>query len=199
MQMQYKLFYTVFLLSVTFLPICAAQAQIQEKLPTIEGAYLGVFTISDTVIQIHDYYYVKESNDWQRLTTILVSNREFSLSEVNKTKTIQVHESDIYVIDFFYTRRVILPMFRTILNDSLFRHLYDNSDFVPEPNEQNIVERCENRSNTEFIRFRLNEMKLAIFEVDYDSLNHYLTFSRYINSESKTVKIGFPIGDDIIE
>lgn len=199
MKMQYRLFCSAIFLSITILPICCTRAQIQEKLPDLNGVYIGVSTFSDTAIQIHDYYNVKESNDWQRLTTILVSNREVSRSEVNKTKIIQVHESDIYVIDFFYTRRVILPMFRAILNDSLFSYLYDNSDFVPEPNEQDIIERWENRSNTEFIRFRLNEMKLAIFEVDYDSLNQYLTFSRYINSESKTVKIGFPIGDDIIE
>jgi len=199
MKMQHIFFCLAILLSITILPICCTQAQKQEKLPDLNGVYIGVSTFSDTVIQIHDYYYVKESNDWQRLTTILVSNREFSLSAVNKTKTIQVHESDIYVIDFFYTRRVILPIFRAILNDSLFRYLYDNSDFVPEPNKQDVIERWENRKNTEFMRFRLNEMKLAIFEVDYDSLNHYLTFSRYINSESKTVKIGFPIGDDFIE
>jgi hypothetical protein len=199
MKMQHIFFCLAILLSITILPICCTQAQKQEKLPDLNGVYIGVSTFSDTVIQIHDYYYVKESNDWQRLTTILVSNREFSLSAVNKTKTIQVHESDIYVIDFFYTRRVILPMFRTILNDSLFRSLYDNSDFVPEPNEQDVIERWGNKKNTEFTRFRLNEMKLAIFEVDYDSLNHYLTFSRYINSESKSVKIGFPIVDDFIE
>ncbi len=199
MKRQFKRILLVFLIKLTIIPISYAQAEKEGGLPKLNGDFLGVVATSDTIIRIHDYVYVKESRDWQRFTTIIVTNRVFSSYKILKSNKIYVLESDIYVLDFFFTRKTILPALGVDIQDTLFSNLYRNMNFTPEPNEDEIIEEWKRGKKLSFVRYRLDDLKLAVFEVDCQSLNYYLGYSRDIICDSKTVKIGFPISDSFYE
>ena len=187
------------LLKLIFITICHAQSEKEIKPTNLQADFIGVFNISDTIIRIYDYVYVKENQDWQRFTTMIVTNRVFSHHEIIKTNAISVHESDIYIIYWIASRELILELLKlnNQIEDHLFRYLYNNYYFPSEPNRQDIIEKWEIRKETAFMRYRFDDLKLAVFEVDCNSLNRYLNYSREIICESKIVKIGFLIDDFI--
>jgi hypothetical protein len=191
----------LFWLNFIFIPICQTQAVEEIKPPRIEANFKGVFIFSDTIIRIHDYQYNNHDRFWQRFTTIIMTNRLSDFHEIIKTNEISVYESDIYIFDHLPSRLLVLEALKANhqIEEYIFRYLYDNHRYTPDPTNENVIKKWKRRKKTAFWRYTIDDLKLAVFEVDCDLLNRFLNYSRKINCETRTVKIGFIVEDDFIE
>jgi hypothetical protein len=186
----------IFLISVLSINLnCFPQNSDVAAFSNVKWDFVGVYKVSDTIVQVFDYFYVPETRSKQRIITVLVSNKEVKKSDILGKKSIYVGEKDIYIIDDFGRRRALLPFLRVDLEEKLFRHLYSYEGFTPQPDYKDIIEKWENK-NTVFMRYFIKDLRLAVFEVDIESLNQYLTLSRSVTSERKNVKIGLLVGSD---
>lgn len=195
-----KSFNNFFVLFIVFLSInlnCFTQNNYLYPFSESKWRFLGVYKTSDTIIQVFDYIYVPETRSRQRIITVLVSNKEVEKSEILRKESIIVGENDIYIIDDPGRRKALLPFFRIDLAEELFRHLYSYEGFTPQPEKKDIMKEWKNK-NTEFKRYFIEELPIAVFEVDIETINPYLTLSRRITSERKNVKIGLLLGSDFI-